>query len=368
MKAHRLSLIAHLTFFNAINSQCGLTSGHELPPFTKQNVRRTNSNRTSDFVLTFDLLKLTHMAVSLSYLVYEADPSADVKAVEFQSVQVFHDEPDQAIVVSTKDKQYCFAAFRGTSQSTEDALQNLRPGDQPVCQSVSPSQGSGSSTYVCCRVERGYNEGYNTTYRFAMENALRDCAQNCTYTNKEEKCPQVVLTGHSQGGAIAAAASLYLPDLNPTVVTFGQPRTIDADCPLVDADRMYRFENSRPRRRILLGPSVTYDPVPQLRDRASHYGHQIMLGDDHSGVAYIGYNTNVLFRPWDLRDSFATHRLGEPNGVGYLSRIFALLDWYNATAETSLGIRTTGFRDGTPCTQNIECDSRRCSLFLRRCV
>jgi Lipase (class 3) len=318
-------------------------------------------------VLTYDLLELTRMSVILSYLVYEADPPADDKAVEFQSVQLFNDEPDQAIIVSTKDKRYCFAVFRGTSPSTEDKLQNVRPGDQPVCQNVSSSLGSGSST-VCCNVERGYNEGYNTTYRFAMEKALRDCAQNCTVTKEEENCPEVVLTGHSQGGAIAAAASLYLPELKATVITFGQPRTIDADCPLVDADRMYRFENSRPRRHRLVGPSVAYDPIPQLFDRASHYGHQIMLGDDSSGVAYIGYNTNVLFRPWDLRDSLATHCLGEPNGVGYLSRIEALFDWYNATAEKSLGIRTRGFRDGTPCTQNVECDSRRCSWFLRRCV
>ena len=57
---------------------------------------------------------------------------------------------------------------------------------------------------------------YDTPYRSDMEKSLRDCAKDCV--NKDE-C--VVLTGHSQGGAIAAVAAVHLADLNPYVITFG---------------------------------------------------------------------------------------------------------------------------------------------------
>jgi pimeloyl-ACP methyl ester carboxylesterase len=45
-----------------------------------------------------------------------------------------------------------------------------------------------------------------------MEASLRECAKDCL---NPDEC--VVLTGHSQGGAIAAVAALYFSDLNPYV-------------------------------------------------------------------------------------------------------------------------------------------------------
>jgi pimeloyl-ACP methyl ester carboxylesterase len=68
----------------------------------------------------------------------------------------------------------------------------------------------------------------------------------------------VVITGHSQGGAIALVAALYLADLNPYVITFGQPPTVEAPCNLVTSDRVYRWVNTKNAG----ASGIAYDPVP----------------------------------------------------------------------------------------------------------
>ena len=71
-----------------------------------------------------------------------------------------------------------------------------------------------------------------------MEKSLRDCAKDCV--NKDE-C--VVLTGHSQGGAIAAIAAVYMADLNPYVITFGQPPVLKDDTATSLAQRIQLLEH-----------------------------------------------------------------------------------------------------------------------------
>jgi Lipase (class 3) len=311
-----------------------------------------------DFEFTQEFLQLTRHAVHLSNYAYSSDPVAEATEYGmFESIQAFSDEPDAAVVASING-EYCMVAFRGTKiTSWVDVYQNVRLGNEVVC---SGPDGSGA----CCNVERGFYEGYNTNYKTSMEDALRSCASTCTspldaagrtedYDDDSANaliCPKVVLTGHSQGGSIAATAALYLSDLNPIVITFGQPPAIDAPCDLLDEEQFFRFENSRVGRR-----GTTYDPVPYLPYNANQFGRQIMLGEDATGVAYMGtMNTEVEFRPFDAANGFASHRL-TPDNVGYIHRIESLV---RMNAWTS--IRTTGFVDGTPCSQNIECDSKQC--------
>jgi hypothetical protein len=270
---------------------------------------------------------------------------------------IFTDEPDQALVVAVDG--YCFAAFRGTVvTSWIDMYQNMIFGNEQVCNANSATYG----LVECCDVERGFYEGYNTNYRTGMEAALRDCASTCTPPTDESgntdwDCPTVVLTGHSQGGSIAATAALYLTDLSPIVITFGQPPTINSPCNLVDSENYYRFVNSR-----VGSYGTTYDPVPYLPYDANQFGHQIMLGEDDTSVAYIGKDTEVVFLPYDTANNFASHRL-EPPDNGYIQRIDSL---FFANAGSSSFYLPTGFRDGSVCSQDVECDSLNCDN--ERCV
>lgn len=316
------------------------------------------ANTTADnaaFVFTPALLQLTHIAVTLSDLSYAQNPLT--AAASYDSLQFFNDEPDQALVAAVDG--YCFAAFRGTNtRSWSDVYQNFEVGNEIVCTN------NDDDVVSCCNVERGFYYGYYTNYKDAFEVALRACAAACgapplSATNgtvAAAVCPQVVLTGHSQGGAIAAAAALALDDLSPTVITFGQPPAIDAPCAIINSDKFYRFINSRVGRH-----GTTYDPVPYLPYNAKHFGHQIMLGVDATGVAYIGKDTQVEFNPPDAANGFASHCL-EPADVGYIHRIESLI---NANTASTV-IRSSGFQDGTVCSKNVECDSKICSS--ERCV
>ena len=81
---------------------------------------------------------------------------------------------------------------------------------------------------------------------------MRDCAKTC---ENPEDC--VVITGHSQGGAIAAVAAVALADLDPYIITFGQPYTLDAPCEKISSERFYRYVNSEYHAR-----GIEYDPIP----------------------------------------------------------------------------------------------------------
>jgi len=293
----------------------------------------------SDFVFTEELLNLTQIAVRLSELAYSNGPVSSSD----QTIYFFNEEPDQALV--TEIDGYCFAAFRGTViTSLRDVFQNMQFGNRLVCD----SSGGGA----CCNVERGFWQGYNANYRYKMEAALRDCTTRCTNSSFP-----VVLTGHSQGAAIAAVGALYLADLRPILITFAQPPTIDAPCDLINSDKYYRFENSRVRENR---GTTTYDPVPYLPVRASHFGHQIMLGEDATSVAYIGKDTAVQFRPWDTDNGFASHRL-TPSGIGYIHRIESIVAEYHYSSIRSYPVQSSGFVAGSVCSSDVECASKRCS-------
>ena len=303
---------------------------------------------TSTFSLTQELLQLTQKAVHLSLLAYEDDPIASSwNSFPYESIDIFNEDVDQAVLVKNED--YCLVAFRGTDlTSWYDMYQNVMLGNTPACS---------ATTGACCNAERGFYNAYNREYRIELENKIRFCSTQCDVVNSTfTKCPTVVLTGHSQGGSIATIAAIALSELSPIVITFGQPPTIDASCPVLDGNRIYRYENSRIGRS-----GTTYDPVPYLPYKASQYGHQIMLGDDMTRVAYIGLSTGIEFDPWDGDNFFATHRLTSES-VGYLSRIDSLV-----AANTNVAVvPSSGFQDGTACSHESECDSQIC--FSGRCV
>lgn len=241
---------------------------------------------------------------------------------------------------------YCFAAFRGTTLTWVDWQQNIELGSEEICESTSMSH------KTCCTVRAGFYHAYDTKYRNELESAIRECAKSC---KNPDEC--VVFTGHSQGGAIAAVAGLAMADLNPYVITFGQPATVDAPCDLISSERWYRFVNTKAS-----DVGIAYDPIPFAPSfGASFFGHMIILGEDPTGVAYIGLDSNKEFSPLNVK-GFEAHSM-VADGVpypGYWDRIKALVG--NAT---DFPIPADGFSDHTLCSRSRECLSGKCRRDVR---
>ena len=228
----------------------------------------------SDLVLSKEIMDLVLTAAKLSKLAYAEEEPSDSETVDYSAFGYYDAEPDQALTAKTKDG-YCFVSFRGTSMTWEDWKQNLDMGTKEICVNID------AAVEKCCTSRKGFYEAYNTDYRAEVEKAVRDCAETC---DDKDEC--VVITGHSQGGAIAAVAALYLADLNPYIITFGQPVTLDAPCDLITSDRMYRFVNTKETDTI----GIAYDPVSEHWAKCGTLRYLIITNDisfipsDHNGA------------------------------------------------------------------------------------
>lgn len=294
-------------------------------------------SEATELVLTPHVMSLVQTAGHLSEIAYDEDPSDD----SFLDLQFFDQEPDQAIVAQ-KDG-VCYAAFRGTTLTWDDWSQNLKLGNQDI---------EGCSTRI------GFYEAYNTNYRTALEEQVRKCAKAC---KSQDDC--VVLTGHSQGGAIANVAALYLHDLNPYVITFGQPPTVDAPCPLISSERYYRFINTKQKPALHVG--LSYDPVPFAPGLgADFFGYMILLSDDTTGVAFLGLDAHYTLRPFVSGVEAHSMRATPINGSatdffpGYNDRIDALIE---KNADNKAPLRTNGYQPGTLCSEDDECETKQCN-------
>lgn len=284
-------------------------------------------------VLSRPVMDLVREAALLSSMAYQSSPNA----TGFDYLNNFLKEPDQAIVA--KRDGYCYGAFRGTTMTWTDWSQNFDP------KSIDACVGNGEST-MCCTTRNGFYEAYMTDYRDQLESEIRECAKSCT--NMDE-C--VVLTGHSQGGAVAALAGLFMSDLNPIVITFGQPPTIDAPCNLISSSRFYRFINTK-----ISGDRITYDPVPFVPGLgADAFGYMMLVSNDDTGVSYIGLDAQDFFGPLNV-DGFEAHSMvGTEEYPGYLDRVDAIMSHHDYP------VRTSGYAAGSPCTQDKECESYQCA-------
>jgi pimeloyl-ACP methyl ester carboxylesterase len=368
-----------------------------------------SSGTAGALVLSQEIVELAHAAAALSRLALVDDPagaaaeaaasgeeSAPSSSIVWKRFQVFASEPDLAIVA--KASGYCFASFRGTvnsgSRAVEDWGENLNVSEQRHCWTSEMEEEEGeadvassepSYSSACCSVRRGFYLAYRNGFRRDLEDAVRACAADCTNVNE---C--VVLAGHSQGGAIAAVAALHLADLNPYVVTFGQPPAIDAPCPAVTSGRWFRFVNSIGGAGTAVGSDsgtgstgsggifgsdqgISYDVVPFLPDlgTAAHFGHLLVLGDDPSAVAYGGLDAQAALSPRSVAAHGISSDLGNDDAPGYLDRIAAIRAHYATRAPYP--VKVSGYGEGSRCTADWECESGACerdgsSSLPKRCA
>ncbi|KAG7344415.1 lipase class 3 [Nitzschia inconspicua] len=303
----------------------------------------------SSLVLSDHIMSLTKEAAKLSMLAYGETEPEDTVTHDYSAFGYNDAEHDQALTVETSDG-HCFVAFRGSSLTIDDWSQNLTIGSQNVCVDV-------AGTTECCTVRAEFYDVYDTVYRKDMEDTLRKCASKC-----ENKDDCTIITGYSQGGAIAAVAAVFLADLNPYVITFGQPPTLVAPCNLVTTERIFRYVNT-----MKTDLSIAYDPVTMTPGLdANHFEKMIVLGDDPTGVAFVGLDDQEFLQQ-NLNGIAAHYMTGNGTDPGYIDRIDAL-----TAPNATYPIRSNGFMLGSTCSINAECESNECSKELfggwKRCI
>jgi hypothetical protein len=333
----------------------------------KSDNESENSNSTKDVpvdplsllpgtnMMSKELFNFVSNMVLVSRVAYNETP-ADF----FPEAVRYEDGIDAAIFVKLDNK--CIVAFQATTASILDWKQNI-----PFHESVEFSSATGKP----CRTQVGFHNAYfKADYVDTLEQDVRDCLAGCP----EGDC-ELILTGSSQGAAVAAVAAVAMDDLLPRLITFGQPATLfdvenGTSCgDIIPQERYIRFVNTaeRPLNTIPgqqdASANVTvlqYDPVVMLpaRFHATDYlGNLILLGD--------GKSSHLALYPQDQREevppslfaNFDTHLM-----VAYIAKFQAILEHLGDNP-----ISLDGFLDGAMCNYDSECQpNSRC--YNRTCT
>ena len=293
-------------------------------------------------MITSRLLLLTALLASLIYsgsaTVDEKIVTLSLRAMELveklrdkskdglPDATLYKDDSDAALLV--KENGYCFAIFDTTEAlSLEDWMKNIDTASEEIC-----VLGGGP----CCMARRGYQRAYTKPdYRASLDVAIIDCFGEGY---------DIVLAGHSAGGAIASVAAVALGEMNPLLLTFGQPASIVGDCDVIDEDKYYHWMNTDVNGG---GDNLDYDPVPDLTltAGAKKYGQLILMGEDRSNVVcYKSGNAPSMmswgFDVWAHSSNFYLERMNGYQGRGDLS--------------------TKGWDIGFACNVDEECRSGTC--------
>lgn len=237
----------------------------------------------------------------------------------FDTFRVFEDCDDLAIVASRGGS--CYAVFRATVFINPLDMIQLFDWRKEMIGS--------------CTVRRGFSNAFYSSYYGQFMAELDDCMSG----NSE-----LIIGGHSQGGAISVVASVALAHYNPTTITFGAVRSLVGHCPDIDPNRHYRFINA---------VESSYDQWPMRFSKgAAHVGHTILLDPAASNpAAYVGMN--------DDTDRFPNSRRAHKTHFSF----DALSKLYNNVACPDVEIG--GWEDGHMCYADDECNG---SCVKSRCV
>jgi hypothetical protein len=119
---------------------------------------------------------------------------------------------------------------------------------------------------------------------------------------------------------------------------------------MITSERWFRFINTKES-----DVGIAYDPVPFVPGLgADGFGHMILLGEDPTGVSWVGLDAQDRFGPLNTL-GFESHSMKAAEDVpfpGYLDRIETLLE--NATYP----IRANGYKAGSLCSEHNECKFR----------
>jgi len=236
-----------------------------------------------------------------------------------------------------------------------------------------------------CLVHERAFRAYFAQERQLFELRLAQCASTCITIENEEllgftdtpilsvaldvdACP-IVLAGHGLGGATAVVASMMLSDLEPQVMTFGAPRTVQAQCPLLR--RSSTAEHYRMVNLAFVNSFNTFlfDYVPQLSmdggggsgDASTslvHYGNPVLLDVLDTIVLEVDDDST---RASVVPASNSADDVDNPSQLSlYNARLKALLE-----EESCFPVPATdAWENGHWCDKSDICLSDRCRSFL----
>jgi len=300
--------------------------------------RQEQDKPTSD--LTKETISRAYDTVYMTQKLYDEDPTLDIPGAT-----VYTDEPDRALWVKKNDT--CYAIFRATTPNIFDWLQNIPL--KPLVNFQSPLGRN-------CTAIEGYHSAYfGTTFVNQFRNDVHNCVNSCG----NKKC-DLVVGGSSQGAGIATIAAVDLEDLNPILITTGQPPTLveqgDGPCAAIDSSRYFRFVNTDQDPSIFGdAPHLNYDLVSGLAipNGTDWLGNLFILSENDGGLAHYpnGVRPNILPTMWHAN----AHLM-----VNYLPRLEALKN------STTFPIPTKGWVDGSLCNFDGECQSGVCRDY--KCI
>jgi hypothetical protein len=122
----------------------------------------------------------------------------------------------------------------------------------------------------------------------------------------------LIISGHSQGGAIAAIAGVIFGKYNPLVITFGQPPTFvrevdtqnmtdseNASCTALPPENYWRFINSEKQKNLVFQDNIDYDPVPFIPLFTFDNGSKVAVKDDNGILWGYHIGASILLPPGD---------------------------------------------------------------------
>lgn len=138
-------------------------------------------------------------------------------------------------------------------------------------------------------------------------------------------------------------AGVTFRETDPTIITFGQPATLQVPCAPLNKDKYYRFINTR---NYLVG-GLKYDAAPFVEEavNATHTGRALVLGDKAGTVVYYRDSLAPDVEVVDWSPNFlSTHDIND-----YILRVEDLLD------ESRFPVPMDGFPTGYVFTATSEC-------------
>jgi len=193
-------------------------------------------------VRTYETLHCTDELISafFSLEVYDNIRTGETKYLGFcgtdwETAYAYESSSDFAAIYSDRSSKRIVVAWRGTEgDNFEDALDNI--GVLSTC-----------STYIDvsknspCEVSTGFGRNYVTTSKDAFLSVIEEAIR--------EDFSSLIVTGHSQGGALATVAAadyaaMYSDDITITLLTYGAPEVGNeafSDLVLATVHRVERF-------------------------------------------------------------------------------------------------------------------------------
>ena len=272
---------------------------------------------------------------------------------DFEAISFYTDDElvDQAIVAKTDGR--CYLSFRGTTQDIFDWLQNLGLGSVDIYKDGDTASGES------CSARGGFADFLLSPLVLQGAMDLQECASTCT---DPDDC--VILTGHSQGGAIAQLAAILLYSYNPILITFGQPLAVSSGCEFLVSERIYRYVNSLFLEVEGEEPYIAYDPVPLFPgfgQGRGHYGYYLLLGDDTTALKFLGVDDEDSDFAPGVQIDIDPHTMGGlETPFSYQARVTSLFD------NGQFPVNINGFSADTPCDleNSLTCASDDCGLDM----